>query len=649
LNKERIPSIADRGKQPLEFLAGGGEMGALIRAKDWSRTPLGPIETWPRSLKTIIRILLTSRYAMWMGWGQELNFFYNDAYRPTLGVKHPWALGPPAREVWAEIWKDIGPRIQLVLDAGEATWDEALPLLLERSGYPEETYHTFSYSPLPDDAGGVVGMLCVVTEETERVIGERRLASLRELASEFAGTHAQAQVFAAIERRLGANLKDLPFTLTYLFDESGSRARLACATGIEKGHPAAPILIDDASAELAWPARELFFGAAPVMVGDLAARFGPLPTGAWAEPPREAAVVPIPRQGQPRPAGFLIAGVNPYRRYDRDYAGFVELVAGQIASSLANASAYEAERQRAEALAEIDRAKTAFFSNVSHEFRTPLTLMLGPLEEILAKSERDASPESLALVDVAHRNGLRLLKLVNTLLDFSRIEAGRVEASYEPTDLAATTAELASIFRSAIEKAGLRLIVDCAPLPEPVYVDRDMYEKMVLNLLSNAFKFTFAGEIAVTVQPSADRAAAELAIRDTGTGIPGAELPRLFERFHRIEGAEGSHVRGQRHSTASGLSEPLEIRLRRQSLLAHVPAHGRDRRRSAGRAARSTEQRCRAGWTGRQGLLHPKRANAVSAPGMRFVVAAPARFPRRPAVNLGSGGREGAWRRSDVG
>ena len=514
---------------------------ALIAAHDWSATPLGPIAGWPQSLKTVIRIMLTSRYAMWMAWGGELTFFCNDAYRPTLGVKQAWALGACARDVWAEIWKDIGPRIQTVLDTGEATWDEALLLFLERSGYPEETYHTFSYSPLPDDDGRVAGMLCVVTEETERVIGERRLASLRELASELAGTNARAEVLAAIERRLGANLRDLPFTLTYLFEDDGS-ARLACATGIEPGHPAAPALIDGTAA--AWPARELLARAAPLPQRDLEVRFGPLPTGAWDKPPRQAIVVPIARQGQERPAGFLVAGVNPYRQFDAGYAGFVDLLAGQIAAGLANASAYEEERRRAEALAEIDRAKTAFFSNVSHEFRTPLTLMLGPLEEVLAKPASGVVPDNRALVDTAHRNGLRLLKLVNSLLDFSRIEAGRVQASYQPTDLAAFTAELASSFRSAMDRAGLRLIVDCAPLPEPLHVDREMWEKVVLNLLSNAFKFTFEGEIAVVVGRSADGRAAALTVRDTGTGIPAAELPRLFERFHRVEGARGRTFEG---------------------------------------------------------------------------------------------------------
>ena len=156
------------------IFAGGGEMGARMAAHDWSRTPLGPTETWPQSLKTAVGIMLASRFAMWMAWGEELIFLCNDAYLPTLGVKADWALGARSNQVWAEIWPEIGPRIGTVLETGVATWDQNLFLILERSGYPEETYHTFSYSPLRNDAGAISGMLCVVVEETERVIGERR-------------------------------------------------------------------------------------------------------------------------------------------------------------------------------------------------------------------------------------------------------------------------------------------------------------------------------------------------------------------------------------------------------------------------------------------------------------------------------------------
>ena len=518
---------------PPGWVRGGGALGQLVRTFDWSKTPLGAIEGWPQSLKTVVRTLLTSRFAMWMGWGPELTFLYNDDYaRMTLGKKHPWALGKSFHEVWKEIWDDLAPRIRRVMDTGEATWDEALLLFLERSGYREETYHTFSYSPLFGDDSKVAGLLCVVTEETDRVIGERLLKTLRSLAGELNKTITEEDVVACIARCLGENQKDLPFTLLYLFAEDGNEARLACQTGMAEGHPAAPASIPLTEKNQSWPIRDLLAGKDSIVVGNLTERFESVPSGSWDKSPWRALLLPITSQGQDKPAGVIIAALNPFRPLDVSYAGFINLVAGQIAASIANARAYSAEKRRAEALAEIDRAKTAFFSNVSHEFRTPLTLMLGPLEDLLARSQTHLSPTAKEQLDLVSRNGSRLLRLVNTLLDFSRIEAGRVRAVYQATDLASFTSELASVFRSATDKAGLQLVVDCHDLGQPVYVDRDMWEKIVLNLISNAFKFTFDGEIAVSVHRVGSTA--ELRVRDTGVGIPAEAIPKLFERFNRV-------------------------------------------------------------------------------------------------------------------
>ena len=520
----------------------GGALGKLVQDFDWGKTPLGELGAWPQSLKNMVRVMLTSRFAMWMSWGPELTFLYNDAYaKMTLGKKHPWALGKPSHVVWEEIWSDIGPRIQRVLETGEATWDEALLLFLERSGYREETYHTFSYSPLPGDDGKIAGHLCVVTEETDRVIGERRLRTLRSLAAELSKTITEGDVVEAIKRILGDNLQDLPFTLTYLLSEDGTRARLCCQTGLASGHRAAPEVIELSAQSSTWPIATLLDGKDSVMVDDLTLRFQAIPPGVWDIPPCRALLLPIGSQLQGSPAGVFVAALNPYRPLDVSYAGFLNLVAGQIASSMANARAYEQERKRAEALAELDRAKTIFFSNVSHEFRTPLTLMLGPLEDSLA-SPNALLPEHRERIEVAQRNSVRLLRLVNNLLDFSRIEAGRIQASYEPTDLGQFTAELASLFASATDRAGLKLLINCAELDEPVFVDHEMWEKIVLNLLSNAFKFTFTGEIEVTLKKVAEQV--QFSVRDTGTGIPDRDIPYLFERFYRVKSAHGRTFEG---------------------------------------------------------------------------------------------------------
>ena len=510
-------------------------MGARMRAFDWSETPLGAPETWPQSLKTAVHIMLTSRFAMWMAWGPELTFLCNDAYLPTTGLKRDWVLGARSDHIWAEIWNDIGPRIEHVLRTGEATWDEQLRLYLQRSGFCEETYHTFSYSPLTDDRGDTAGMLCVVNEVTQRVFAERQLAKLRDLGGRLAGAPTRAAVMAAFESCTSEDSPDLPFVLAYLCEEANAAPNLAAFHGLQKSNPLTAI-----SYWLGNRRNLPSFGDAFYDVVQIATPRGQ--EGAFrGKGPDRALVMPIAGGEGLVPLGFMVAGLNPHRTLDQSYRGFIELLTGQIAAAVARADEYERERSRAEALAEIDRAKTAFFSNVSHEFRTPLTLMLGPLEDALADLTNVPIVHA-ERIKVAHRNGARLLRLVNALLDFSRIEAGRTKASFEPIDIGALTTELASTFRSACERAGLSLGVDCETLAEAAYVDREMWEKIVLNLLSNAFKFTLKGGIAVRLHGDAGKIVLEVA--DTGNGIPKSELPRLFERFHRVEGAGGRSFEG---------------------------------------------------------------------------------------------------------
>ena len=526
-----LAADAEPGSEVAGLFAADEEVGRDLATVDWAATPLGLPGSWPQSLQTAVDILLSSRFSMWMAWGAQLTFFCNAAYRRhTLGRKYPWALGRPASEVWAEIWDDIGPRIDTVLATGKATWDEALLLFLERSGYPEESYHTFSYSPLRDDAGAVVGMLCVVSEDTERVIGERRMATLRDLGSDPSVVRTEQETLDFAGRQLDRNRQDLPFTLTYLFGDNGATARLAGSTGISAGHPAAPAALAAGEPDPVWPVAALLRGES-ALVSLVGARFAVLPAGAWSEPPVQALVAPLAQQGAP-PYGFLVAALNRYRPLDEGYRAFVGLVTGHLAAGIASARSYQDQQRRAEELAELDRAKTTFFSNISHEFRTPLTLIMGPVQE-LRRRLADADPQVREELEVISRNGLRLGKLVNMLLDFSRIEAGRMQASYEPADIAQVTAELASVFRSAVDRAGLAFKVDCPPRPEPVYLDRGMWEKVVLNLLSNALKFTFDGSIRIAVR--AEGGQAVVTVADTGIGVPAREMPRLFERFHRIE------------------------------------------------------------------------------------------------------------------
>jgi PAS domain S-box-containing protein len=540
--------VGDSEQQPsvsvglIDALRYGGRVGEDLLKVDWQETPIGPPDAWPRELATAVRILLTSRFAMWMAWGPELTFFCNDAYRrDTLGTKYPWALGRPAAQVWEEIWVDIGPRIDAVLRTGESTWDQSLLLFLERSGYVEETYHTFSYSPLTDDAGLIAGMLCVVSEVTEQVIGERRMATLRDVGAEPTTGRADREYLEAASLRLAANSASLPFAAIYLFDGDGN-AELAAAAGIAPGHPAAPTRISPLETKSLWPIQSLCAGE-QVLIQGIHERFAELPTGAWEQPPQTAVLLPLlqPVRAE-RPYGFLVVGANPHRPLDASYRSFLTLLASQLASGVASAQAYEAERRRAEELADIDRAKTAFFTNVSHELRTPLTLLLGPAEDALAEPESQLSGQNRERMEVIARNGARLLRLVNGLLDFSRMEAGQHSGTFEPVDLAAYTAELASMFESTISGAGLRFEVDCPPMNEPVYVDREMWARIVTNLIANALKYTPSGGIEVRVDRHG--AMARLAVSDTGIGIDPVDQPRLFDRFHRVAGAQGRTFEG---------------------------------------------------------------------------------------------------------
>jgi len=525
-----------------DWLVGGGELGELIRSRDWASTPIGPVERWPQSLRSAVSILLPSRAQICLFWGPELVTIYNDAYRPTMGIKHPWALGQSGRKVFSEVWDVLRPLLEGVLQRGEAFWASDYPFYLERRGYPEETYFDISYDPVRDETGGVGGVFCIVSDTTGRVVGERRLKTLRELGRRTMQAQTVAEVYAQAASVLGAADKDVPFAMLYEWDGERRGAHRMAVAGISPSSIAAPLVIT-ADGESPWPIEPVANAADIVLEGKALAALGPLPGGSWPEPALHVAVLPIAMPAQ-APFGFLVAGASPRLEFDEAYRDYLRLLASAISSALANALALETERKRVAALAQLDRAKTAFFSNVSHEFRTPLTLLLGPLEEELARAP-DLPEPSRRRMEMAHRNAIRLLKLVNTLLDFSRIEAGRVQARYEPMDLCAFTAELASNFRSACDRAGLELVVRCTELPQPVHVDRDMWEKVVLNLVSNAFKFTFEGRIEVEMGLADGRP--RLVVRDTGIGISPEELPRIFDRFHRVEGVrarthEGSGI-----------------------------------------------------------------------------------------------------------
>ena len=547
-----IPAIerVTRNRQPdgaptQQNVFGNTEMSRRVAQYDWSSTPLGPIASWPTSLKNVVNLMLNSQHPMWIGWGPEMTFLYNDAYISVLSLaKHPWALGRRTSDVWAEIWDQVGLLVEKVFEKGQPTFVDNLRLFMSRGDRLEETYYSFSYSPIFDESGKIAGLFCPSAERTAITLNARRLRTLSELSANSLLEKSTSSACATFLATLANNPDDIPFALLYLM-EPGVAPSTAVLEGIAhvarnvEGISPRRISLDGKSPGTLWPLDKVIaFSKAEIIQFP---SHSALPLGAADQPITEAIVLPVASPTQLTPLGFLICGVNPTRNLDSEYLTFFSLIVDQLVSAINNARAAEDEKRRADTLAELDRAKTVFFSNISHEFRTPITLMLGPVQELLGQAdsndnESKLAPESRELLTVVHRNGLRLQKMVNALLDFSRLEAGRIQANFEPTDLSRLTRDLASGFRSTIERGGLKYEVQCDPLPEPVYVDRDMWEKVVLNLISNAFKFSFEGKIEVRLR--ADSEHAVLTVSDTGVGVPESELPRLFERFHRIEGSK---------------------------------------------------------------------------------------------------------------
>ncbi|MEW2397950.1 SpoIIE family protein phosphatase [Streptomyces sp. NPDC046862] len=520
------------------MFAEAGAFGELLAGIDWAATPLGPSESWPGPLVDTLRLMLTSEHGMALYWGAEFVTLYNLGAAPIPGAKHPWALGKPYKEVFPEVWAPVSSHFHYVTDTRKPLLIPDEPLIMERHGFLEQCYFDSSFQPVLLDDGTAGGVLQILTETTGRVLGERRLRLLSETGARTAGLPTPDEVARVVAEVLGSYPEEIPFLGLYLASGPGM-LRSAASAGLRPAPEAVSLSAADGS-KIATRLAQVVADGAPATL-PAAALTGGNTAGQHAAasrlPVEQALALPLDCAGQV--GGVLVVGVNPCYPPAGAYRDFLEVLAAAVAGALTAALAHDEQRRRAEALAELDRAKTTFFANVSHELRTPLTLLLGPLQQALADEDR---PERREQLELAERGALRLLKQVNTLLDVARAEAGQMHPAFEPVDLAGATAELAGVFRSAFEAAGLTLEVDCPPLPKPVSLDREMWEKIILNLLSNALKFTFTGGARVQVAAAGDRA--RLTLTDTGTGIPTDELPRLFERFHRIRGARSRSHEG---------------------------------------------------------------------------------------------------------
>jgi signal transduction histidine kinase/DNA-binding response OmpR family regulator len=517
--------VDDCGRNLFEH---NGRAQAAHAAVDWSATPLGPVAGWSEELCAALRTVMPSRVPMLIWWGLRMTQLYNDAFTPLIGDKHPQAMGQDAADCYPESWAELGPLARSVLAGEGATYSRDLCLPYRRHGYVEETYWTFSYSPIRVGQG-VGGIFVAALETTAQVLAERRLRVLQELGG-----------IAAVELRtvgdaclmactvLDRARADVAFAMVHLLDDTGTRLALTASSGLTEQARSAVAVLGPESRE--W--RVVSSGRMEVVTGLGERLTGGVDRSVMGDEIDRAVVLPLTDRVREHAVGSIVLGLSPHRAFDADYRSFVELVARQMSTAATGALAYAAERERAEALAALARAKTRFLQNVSHEFRTPLTLILGPLTALRDDPAVSLFPHHREGTVAALRAARRLERLVDSLLRFAGAD-GEPQVRRESTDVADLTTECASMFRAAIERAGLRLVLDLAS-SGPVELDQEMWLTIVSNLLSNAVKFTPAGTITVRLRQRSRGLVLEVA--DTGIGIPAGEVPRVFDRFHQVPG-----------------------------------------------------------------------------------------------------------------
>jgi signal transduction histidine kinase/DNA-binding response OmpR family regulator len=546
----------DAPEEPtVDLSSGGSSDGAAMRSVydqvDWSATPLGPRDKWPGRLRVLVDLCLDSEFPVQISWGPDLLVLYNHAYVPLLGVeKHPWALGRPAHEVGPDLWPASEQHSREVVETGRAYHSGDQPLIIDRHGYPEEAYFTFSLSAIRDTDGKIVGLFNAITETTQHILYERRLQVLRRLGaiSITADDSLSSTCRAAVEV-IGKNRKSVPFAAVYLRDLPDQAPRRTAGYGFDENTAESCELVEPTPT--GGPVLEVLENGGTVLVSGLRERypgvFAPGPLGPLT--PDQAFVLPIVMMGRREPIGVLILGVNPYWRPDEAYTAFAAMAARQLGVVITDAVSYQTERRRQQALEELDRARTEFFQNVTHELRAPLTMLLTPLQDILNEPGVVLPAAARDTMETSMRAGDRLQRLADALLDISHAEPGALIPDREDVDLVSVTAEVVDGFRPAAEdRLNLRLSLPAESLR--AYVDRTMWITIVSNLVNNALKYTSAGE--VTVSLTGDDSRVVLAVADTGVGIPHEEQPHIFERFHRVPG-------DQRSGSGIGLTLVAEI------------------------------------------------------------------------------------------
>jgi signal transduction histidine kinase len=519
---------------PHELFKGGGEMGARMRALDWSQTLLGPVSTWPQSLLTAVTIMLGSRFPMMVHWGPELVHFYNDGYATILQGKHPGALGQPAEPWWREMWPFLLDIFRPVL-AGETTYFENGLVLPNRQGFVEEAYFTFSHSPIYDEIGQVGGIFVTALETTAAVLQQRRLALLSHLTAQTVTSTLPAEAAQHIIAALATNAADIPFALLYVCEPAATHAQLRAWFGLPAGKPAAPatLAVDlETPTPVGWPLAEALGNGKPLLVENLPARFDPWPADPWPALPTRALLLPLLASSPGRAATVLIVGLSARRPWDEAYQTFFTLVADYAGRALARATTlYEAQRLN-QALREANTALDSFVHIIAHDLKGPANNLQRLLE---VYHEEAPGPSRDYLVSLVEQEVRRLTDTIQGLLQVLHTQHGTAATASETVVLADTYATVQAEVAELLYQQQGQLTADFTAAPT-VHFPRIYLESILKNLISNALKYR-APERAPTVQVHSRRQglAVVLTVTDNGRGIDLArDRERLFEPFTRL-------------------------------------------------------------------------------------------------------------------
>ena len=518
--------MIEKDVQAPAFLQGGGEMGRLTRQKDWNATPLGDPETWPQSLRTSVSLLLNSQFPMFVWWGKDLTTIYNDAYIPVAGEKHPDLLGKSGKKGWSEIWNDLGPLVDSVF-AGKATWSEDQVLYMNRRGFVEETYFTFSYSPVLDESGKVGGLFCACIETTEKVLATRRI---QESERNLRNTILQSPVAMCI-------LKGPSF----LVEIANTRIYELWGRGAEE-----------------MLGRPIFDGLPEVRHQGLEELLSQVYTTGESFTASERPVT-LPRDGQIQTV-YINFVYEPFREGDGSISGVLVVATDVTEQVLARQKIEEVVVQRTRELAQANETLVKnnqelkhlntnleeFAYAASHDMKEPVRKIHFFSDRLKSELQDKLSDNQRRLFERLEDASRRMGTLIDDLLTYS--QATRGVAKQEDVDLNQKFQRVLEDLDLEVQQKGATVTVDSLPV---IRGNKRQIQQLLQNLVSNALKYSKAGvapQIRITCRKvtaaearaglpvEGDKPYYLLEVRDNGIGFEQADAERIFNVFTRLHG-----------------------------------------------------------------------------------------------------------------